>query len=121
ADHARSLDPRSAQLGQVRGRRRDERMSGSVVAKYDRRAASAGSLVCVGLDSDIARLPERFLSAGDPQFAFNRWIIDQTHPYASAYKPNMAFYEARGEAGLRSLARTVEYLRAQHPDILTIC
>lgn len=96
-------------------------MSGSVVAKYDRRAASAGSLVCVGLDSDIARLPERFLSADDPQFAFNRWIIDQTHPYASAYKPNMAFYEARGEAGLRSLARTVEYLRAQRPDILTIC
>jgi orotidine-5'-phosphate decarboxylase len=48
-------------------------------------------------------------------------VIDQTHAYASAYKPNIAFYEARGEAGLIALARTMDYLRATYPDILTIC
>ncbi len=90
----------------------------SAVEKYTRRAAAVDSLVCVGLDSDAARLPERF---GGDQFAFNRWIIEQTHPYAAAYKPNIAFYEAGGLDGLRALERTLDLLRAEHPDILTIC
>ncbi len=88
---------------------------------YDERAVSVDSLVCVGLDSAIERLPARFLNDPHPQFAFNRWIIDQTHEYVSAYKPNTAFYEARGAAGWDDLARTMDYLRAQHPDIFTIC
>lgn len=92
-----------------------------VIDKYNRRAGAANSLLCVGLDSDYARLPERFLAEDVPQFAFNRWIIEQTHPYAAAYKPNIAFYEARGVEGLRALELTQDYLRAQHPDILTIC
>jgi orotidine-5'-phosphate decarboxylase len=93
----------------------------AVIDKYNRRVDQVDSLLCVGLDSDYARLPERFKADELPQFAFNRWVIDQTHAYASAYKPNIAFYEARGEAGLTALARTLDYLHAQHPDILTIC
>lgn len=92
-----------------------------VIDKYNRRVGAVNSLVCVGLDSDFTRLPDYFTSADDPQFAFNHWVIEQTHPFTSAYKPNIAFYEARGEAGLRSLARTMDYLHTEHPDILTIC
>jgi len=93
----------------------------SVIDTYNRRVDRVNSLLCVGLDSDFDRLPEQFKQAEYPQFSFNRWIIDQTHPYASAYKPNIAFYEARGEAGMHALALTMRYLHEQHPDILTIC
>jgi orotidine-5'-phosphate decarboxylase len=93
-----------------------------IAAKYDRRAVQVDSLVCVGLDSGADRLPARFAADPDgPQFAFNRWIIEQTHPYVSAYKPNIAFYEARGAEGIRQLEMTVSYLRERHPDIVTIC
>ena len=92
-----------------------------MIAKYDRRAAAVESLLCVGLDSAIERLPERFRAGDNPQFAFNQWIIEQTHPYVSAYKPNIAFYEARGDQGLRDLKLTLDYLHQHHPDILTIC
>lgn len=89
--------------------------------KYNARTVAAQSLVCVGLDSDIQRLPAQFLDDPDPQYAFNRWIIEQTHPYTSAYKLNTAFYEAQGTTGWESLKRTVDYLKEHHPDILTIC
>jgi orotidine-5'-phosphate decarboxylase len=78
------------------------------------------SLLCIGLDSDIRKLPERFLVEKEPQFAFNRWIIEQTYHWAAAYKPNLAFYEARGEAGWRELRLTMEYLHEHHPEIFTI-
>jgi orotidine-5'-phosphate decarboxylase len=93
----------------------------NVIDKYNARVDAVGSLVCVGLDSNLSRLPERFRGSATPQLDFNRWIVEQTHPFASAYKPNMAFYEARGDAGLRELKLTVDYLRETHPDILTIC
>ncbi len=93
----------------------------AAIDKYNRRADAVNSLLCVGLDSDYARLPARFLAEDVPQFAFNRWIIEQTHAYTAAYKPNIAFYEARGVEGLRALELTQDYLRVQHPDILTIC
>jgi orotidine-5'-phosphate decarboxylase len=86
--------------------------------KYHQRVAAVDSLLCVGLDSQLDRLPARF--EGD-QFAFNRWIIEETHPYVSAYKLNMGFYEANGLAGWRALKQTVDYLRECYPDILTIC
>ncbi len=92
-----------------------------ILVKYNRRVARANSLLCVGLDSAYDQLPERFQSEPVPQFAFNRWIIEQTHPYVSAYKPNIAFYEAQGVLGLRALELTLAYLNAQHPDIVTIC
>lgn len=93
----------------------------SAIAKFNQRAKAVNSLLCVGLDSDYKRLPQRFRNYEYPQFIFNRWIIEQTHPYVSAYKPNIAFYEARGPRGLTALRMTMEYLQANHPDILTIC
>lgn len=93
----------------------------NAIDKFDRRADQINSLVCVGLDTDIALIPARFREQPSPQFAFNCWIIEQTHEYASAYKLNVAFYEARGDIGMRELKMTVNYLRHEHPDILTIC
>lgn len=93
----------------------------SIYEKYEQRVTEVNSLVCVGLDSQIERLPARFLTREHPQFEFNQWIIQQTHTFVSAYKPNMAFYEARGTVGWQELALTMQYLREQHPEILTIC
>ena len=78
------------------------------------------SLLCVGLDTNIAKIPPHLLKEEDPIFAFNKAIIEATHPYAVAYKPNTAFYEAQGEKGWRSLKKTIEYLNSNHPDIFTI-
>ena len=89
--------------------------------KFEQRARAINSLLCVGLDSDLSRIPQEFLDDSHPQFAFNRHIIEQTHTYASAYKPNIAFYESQGINGLESLKLTVEYLASEHPDIVTIC
>jgi orotidine-5'-phosphate decarboxylase len=93
----------------------------NIVEKYEQRVQAVNSLVCVGLDTDYDRIPARFQKQDSPQFAYNQWIIDQTHAYVSAYKPNMAFYEARGDQGLRELKLTTDYLRDHHPNILTIC
>jgi orotidine-5'-phosphate decarboxylase len=93
----------------------------NAIDKYDTRAESVNSLLCVGLDSDYTRLPDRFRSSATPQYDFNRWIIDQTHDFTAAYKPNIAFYEARGDAGWHDLKLTVDYLRENYSDILTIC
>lgn len=93
----------------------------TILHKYNQRADATGSLLCVGLDSEYGLLPERFRSEALPQFVFNRWIIEQTAEFTAAYKPNMAFYEARGTQGLDELALTMEYLRSEHPDIVTIC
>jgi len=88
--------------------------------KLTSRLQSSNSLLCVGLDSDLARLPERFQELEQPQFEFNTWVIDQTHASVVAYKPNLAFYEARGAAGWKELALTLQYLHSKHPDIVTI-
>ncbi|MEO7030100.1 MAG: orotidine-5'-phosphate decarboxylase [Acidobacteriaceae bacterium] len=93
----------------------------TIADKYNRRAVAASSLLCIGLDSELTKIPARFQAAEFPQFAFNRWIIDQTAEYAAAFKPNMAFYEASGPQGLTELGMTMEYLRERHPDIVTIC
>lgn len=91
------------------------------VDKYNTRAEKINSLLCVGLDSDLARLPSAFLDHETPQFAFNRHIIDAAAQYAAAFKFNMAFYEVNGAAGWRQLAQSLEYLRQLQPDALTIC
>ena len=92
----------------------------NAVAKYDARAEAADSLLCVGLDSDFGKLPAAFRHNDASQLAFNRHIIDATAEYAAAFKFNMAFYEANGADGWRQLARSVDYLRERHPDILII-
>jgi len=68
------------------------------------------SFLCVGLDTDIKKIPPHLLDMEDPLFEFNKGIIDFTHPYAIAYKPNLAFYESLGSSGWKSLERTIEYL-----------
>lgn len=81
------------------------------------------NFVCVGLDSDYARLPEIVKRSSSPEeaiFSFNREIIDATHDLVCAYKPNSAFYEALGEAGNRALARTVRHVKENYPAIPVI-
>ena len=78
------------------------------------------SFLCVGLDVDLSKIPPFLLKESDPIFAFNKAIIDATHPYTIAYKPNIAFYEAYGEKGWQSLRKTIDYLNEQHPHIFTI-
>jgi orotidine-5'-phosphate decarboxylase len=95
--------------------------SDSILEKYNRRVDATRSLVCVGLDSEFEKIPARFLDSEFPQFAFNRWVIDETAEYAASIKPNMAFYEARGAQGLKELQMTVEYLRVNYPEIVTVC
>jgi orotidine-5'-phosphate decarboxylase len=93
----------------------------AALKKFEARAKAANTLLCVGLDPELDKLPAHFRGEEYPLFAFNRWVIDETAKYAAAYKPNMAFYEAHGVQGMRELELTMEYLRAQHPELLTIC
>jgi orotidine-5'-phosphate decarboxylase len=69
------------------------------------------SFLCIGLDTDYEKIPDHLKKLEDPVFEFNKQIIDSTHPYAVAYKPNLAFYECRGTAGWQSLERTTAYLK----------
>lgn len=78
------------------------------------------SFLCVGLDSDIAKIPSHLLEEEDPVFAFNKAIVDATAEVAIAYKPNIAFYECRGVKGWRSLEKTVAYIKENYPEIFTI-
>ncbi len=78
------------------------------------------SVLCVGLDTDLAKVPEHLLSEADPIFAFNKAIIDATAEYAVAYKPNLAFYEAEGLQGWQSLEKTIQYLNSEYPEVFTI-
>ncbi len=78
------------------------------------------SFLCVGLDTDLEKIPEHLLAEEDPIFAFNKAIIDATHHYCVAYKPNIAFYEAYGLKGWQSLERTMAYLNTHHPEMFTI-
>jgi orotidine 5'-phosphate decarboxylase subfamily 2 len=78
------------------------------------------SLLCVGLDADIEKLPQQFKDGNYPQFAFNKWIIDETAATVCAFKPNTAFYEARGIRGIEELKLTCDYIRTTFPDVLII-
>ena len=96
-------------------------MRNPVLQKFERRAAKAGSLLCVGLDPEFERIPKRFQRYKLPLFEFCQWIIEQTAEFAAAYKPNTAFFESRGSLGWRELEATAELLRTQYPEWLTIC
>jgi len=74
------------------------------------------SFLCVGLDTDIKKIPSHLLEEDDPIYAFNKKIIDATAPYCVAFKPNTAFYESKGLEGLIALEKTVEYIRTKHSD-----
>lgn len=75
-----------------------------------------GSFLCVGLDTDVKKLPAPLQGIDDAAYRFNCAIIDATAPYCVAYKPNTAFYEAQGIEGWSTLQRTVDYIRDRYPD-----
>ncbi len=91
------------------------------IDKYNQRAKKINSLLCVGLDADFEKIPEKFKKLANQQFEFNKWIIEETHEYATAYKANSAFYEARGDKGMQELKMTMDYLIKNYPGIFTIC
>ncbi|MDR0332653.1 MAG: orotidine-5'-phosphate decarboxylase [Dysgonamonadaceae bacterium] len=74
------------------------------------------SFLCVGLDTDIKKIPEHLLELDDPIYAFNQAIIDATAPYCVAYKPNLAFYESLGVKGWIAFEKTVAYIKQRYPD-----
>jgi len=78
------------------------------------------SFLCVGLDTETDKIPPFLLKQKDPVFEFNRRIIDATHKYTVAYKPNVAFYECNGSAGWISLEKTVRYIKENYPGIFVI-
>ena len=78
------------------------------------------SFLCVGLDTEIEKIPSFLLKEKDPVFEFNKRIIDATCRYAVAYKPNIAFYECYGSKGWASLEATVTYIKDNHPGIFVI-
>ena len=81
---------------------------------------SKQSFLCVGLDADMAKLPEHLRGSSDPIFEFNKAIIDATHHVTVAYKPNTAFYEAHGIRGWYALESTVNYIKRAYPEIMVI-
>ena len=78
------------------------------------------SFLCVGLDTDIQKIPKHLLDTSDPIFSFNKEIIDATAEFSVAYKPNLAFYESLGSRGWASLEKTVMYTKSKHPNIFII-
>lgn len=88
--------------------------------KLNAAVAKHHTLLCVGLDSDIEKIPRSLRSDKTPQFTFNKTIIDAAHDLVCAYKPNSAFYEARGAQGITELKMTCDYLRKTYPGIVLI-
>lgn len=78
------------------------------------------SFLCIGLDTDINKIPQHLLKLDDPIFEFNKQIIDATHDLVVAYKPNIAFYEVMGPKGWESLQKTVDHIRNTTKEILII-
>ncbi len=74
------------------------------------------SFLCVGLDTDIKKIPQHLLTEEDPIFCFNKAIIDATAAYCVAYKPNLAFYESTGVKGLMAFEKTIDYLKKNYPN-----
>lgn len=77
---------------------------------------SKKSFLCVGLDTDIKKIPEHLLNLEDPIFEFNKAIIDATSDYCVAYKPNLAFYESLGVKGIMAFEKTVKYLKENYKN-----
>jgi len=78
------------------------------------------SFLCIGLDTDLSKIPQHILASEDPIFEFNRAIIDATADLVVAVKPNLAFYEVHGAAGWNSLSKTVKYIRSKYPNLFII-
>lgn len=90
------------------------------IEKIVREIKKKNSFLCVGLDSDISKIPSHFKQSSLPLFEFNKFIIESTHEYCIAYKINTAFYESRGVTGWKELESTISYLNEKYPDHFTI-
>ena len=78
------------------------------------------SFLCIGLDTDLSKIPQHILACEDPIFEFNKAIIDATADHVVAVKPNLAFYEVHGAAGWNSLSKTLKYIRKKYPELFLI-
>jgi len=78
------------------------------------------SFLCIGLDTDLSKIPQHILACDDPIFEFNKAIIDATADLVVAVKPNLAFYEVHGAAGWISLSKTLNYIRKEYPELFLI-
>ena len=78
------------------------------------------SFLCVGLDTDVRKLPPHIMDEENPMLSFNRAIIDATEPSAVAFKPNVAFYESMGSYGMKVLEETIDYIKDKYPHMLVI-
>lgn len=85
--------------------------------KLEKIITKNNSLLSIGLDPDLDKIPKHLLSLENSLFEFNKAIINATHDLVCAYKPNIAFYEAYGEEGHKSLKKTIEYLQSKYPEI----
>ena len=90
----------------------------SFIEKLDASVKKNNSLLCIGLDIDLKKIPASLLNKGDPIFDFNKAIIDATKDLVCAYKPNIAFYEMYGIYGMQALMKTIEYASDDIPIIL---
>ncbi len=97
----------------------------NIYEKLDIAISKNNSLLCIGLDPVYEKIPADlkkadFTDSAGWIFAFNKAIIDATHPYVMGYKPNSAFYEAYGAEGITQLKKTCEYIKKQHPELFLI-
>lgn len=92
----------------------------SFIHKLEKIVKKNNSLVCVGLDSNFDKIPDKFKKEKYPQFEFNKNIIDQTNDLVCCYKPNSAFYEAKGVEGIKELKMTFDYINSKYLHIPTI-
>ncbi len=93
----------------------------AAVLKLERRVERSSSLLCVGLDPDLSRLPHAFAQAEQPLYNVCRSVVDATAEFASAFKPNTAFFEAHGATGWEQLGLLFAYVNENYPDHFTIC
>ncbi len=88
------------------------------ITKLNQRIDAVDSMLCVGLDPDLARIPEAVKDAEDPVYEFCRRIVDATAPYACSFKPQIAYFAANGNEA--SLEKIIAYIHKNHPDIPVI-
>ena len=90
------------------------------INKLENQIKEKKSFLCIGLDIDLEKIPNHLKEKEDPIFSFAKDIIDSTNKYAVAYKPNIAFFEAYGISGWKSLEKIINYLNSNYPEIFTI-
>ena len=90
------------------------------IIKLENQIKEKKSFLCIGLDIDLNKIPEHIKGKEDPIFSFAKDIIDSTNKYAVAYKPNIAFFEAYGVLGWKSLEKIIKYINSNYPEIFTI-